>query len=140
MEKIETGWVLVDSNVLIDVLHNDPVWSEWSGTQLARVMREGKVAINPVIYAEVSAYYQTAREADSALNAAMFSRLPLPWEAAFLAGQAFREYRLRGGGKTNTLPDFFIGAHAQVGNLSLLTRDVRRYQSYFPEVRLITPD
>jgi Predicted nucleic acid-binding protein, contains PIN domain len=138
--KTNNELVLVDSNVLIDVIHADPVWAEWSAAQLERLSDLHELVINPIIYAEVSAYYQSRREADMALSESDYRRLPLPYEAAFEAGQAFREYRRRGGARSMPLPDFFIGAHAKVSSLTLLTRDTRRYRTYFPDIKLIAPD
>lgn len=140
MATIEQEFVLIDSNVLIDVIHADPVWLDWSASQLETVLRRGAAAINPIIYAEVSAYFATSGEADAVLPEADYRRLPLPYDASFLAGQAFREYRRKGGIRSTTLPDFFIGAHALTAGLILLTRDARRYRGYFPELRLIAPD
>ncbi len=140
MAKIERELVLIDSNVLIDVIHADPVWFGWSASHLEAVLQRAAAAINPIIYAEVSAYFATAGEADAVLPEADYRRLPLPYDAGFLAGQVFREYRRKGGARSTTLPDFFIGAHALTASLTLLTRDVRRYRSYFPELRLIAPE
>ncbi len=106
-------------------------------------MREGadrdEVAINPIIYAEIASGFATMAELDRHLGADAFRRLTLPYEAGFVAGRAFVEYRRRGGVRTSPLPDFYIGAHAAVAGLTLLTRDVRRYAGYFPKVRLISP-
>lgn len=136
---IKPELVLIDSNILIDVIHADPIWFDWSASQLEMVLRRRAAAINPIIYAEVSAYFATMDEADAVLPEADYHRLPLPYNASFLAGQAFREYRRKGGIRSTTLPDFFIGAHALTAGLTLLTRDARRYRSYFPELRLIAP-
>jgi len=132
--------ILVDSNVLIDVLNSDPVWGPWSASRLTEAADEETLAINPLIYAEVSLNYRSQAELDAALPASFYRRLPLPYEAGFLAGRAFLRYRRSGGTRRSPLPDFYIGAHAQVEGLSLLTRDAARYQSYFPDVRLIVPD
>lgn len=140
MVKIETATVLVDSNVLIDVLHPDPNWFAWSREQIERGLMAGSLAINPLIYAEVGAYFRTLAELDEALPETAYRRLALPWKAGFLAGQAFRDYRRQGGTRSSPLPDFYIGAHAQTTGLTLLTRDARRYRTYFPELRLIAPD
>lgn len=131
---------LVDSNVLIDVFSRESAWSEWSGQALTRAGDDGVVFVDPVIYAEVSVGFATSAECELAITAQGIERVPLPWPAAFLAGRAFRDYRRRGGTKRSPLPDFFIGAHAAVAGLSLLTRDPGRYRSYFPTVRLITPE
>ena len=131
--------VLVDSNVIIDVLTEDTAWSRWSSSALERCANEGALYINPIIYAEVSIRFDTIEELEAALPRDAFRRLDVPPEAAFLAGKAFLRYRKRGGSRTSTLPDFFIGAHAAVSNLRLLTRDDRRYRTYFPTVTFISP-
>src|SRR5215471_20033769 len=115
--------VLVDSNVLLDVLTEDPRWFAWSSDALAREAEEDVVAINPIIYAEVSIGFERIEDLDAALPATMMQRLPLPWPAAFLAGKCFVTYRRQGGAKVAPLPDFYIGAHASVSGMSLLTRD-----------------
>lgn len=130
---------LVDSNVLLDVLTEDPAWFEWSSTALARCAEDGPLAINPLVYAEVSIGFERIEELDEVLDAAGFLRLALPWEAAFLAGKCFLRYRRRGGTRTSTLPDFYIGAHALVEGLTLLTRDAARYRTYFPRLGLVAP-
>lgn len=91
--------VLVDSNVLLDVMTDDPTWGEWSSQQLARCADGGVLAINPLIYAEVSIGFQTREELDAAMPSAVFQRLALPWRAAFLAGKRFLDYRRRGGAR-----------------------------------------
>ena len=106
---------------------------------LAEAAERGPVVINPVIYGEVSTRYDTIEALDEALPRDFYVRAPLPWEAAFLATKAFRGYRARGGTKTSTLPHFFIGAHAAVTGMTLLTRDARRYRAYFPKLRIIAP-
>lgn len=131
--------ILVDSNVIIDVLTRNPLWLAWSETALSDAADSGDVGINPIIYAEIASGFTTISELDRHLGADAFRRLPLPYEAGFVAGRAFVEYRRRGGVRTSPLPDFYIGAHAAVSGLSLLTRDARRYASYFPKVRLISP-
>ena len=131
--------VLVDSNVLLDVLTEDPVWYERSSAALERCASESTLYLNPIIYAEVSIGFARIEDLEAALPDDMFRRLPLPLEAAFLAGKAFVRYRRRGGTRTSTLPDFFIGAHAAVSGLRLLTRDDRRYRSYFPRVEFVSP-
>jgi hypothetical protein len=130
---------LLDSNVLLDVLTADPEWSPWSGDALARAADDGEVVINPIIYAEVSIGFDRIEDLDEALPPATFRRLPLPWEAGFLAGKCFARYRRHGGARRSPLPDFYIGAHAAVGGFVLLTRDPDRYRSYFPKVRIIAP-
>jgi predicted nucleic acid-binding protein len=131
--------ILVDSNVIIDVLTKNPVWQAWSEAALSDAADRDEVAINPIIYAEIAAGFVTIGELDRGLGADAFRRLALPHEAGFVAGRAFVEYRRRGGRRTSPLPDFYIGAHAAVSGLSLLTRDARRYAGYFPKVQLISP-
>jgi predicted nucleic acid-binding protein len=131
--------VLVDSNVILDIVTEDPVWWRWSANTLAAASNHSRLIINPVIFAEISADFETIEELDAALPVEQFTREPIPFEAAFLAGRAFVAYRRRGGIRTSPLPDFFIGAHAAISGYQLLTRDARRYRSYFPDVHLITP-
>lgn len=130
---------LVDSNVILDVLTEDIRWYAWSTGALAQCANEGPLYIDPVIYAEVSIGFATIEEMETALPAESFPRLSIPPEAAFLAGKAFLRYRKQRGMKTAPLPDFFIGAHAAVAGLRLLTRDSRRYRTYFPTLELIAP-
>jgi len=129
----------VDSNVLLDVLEEDPTWYDWSSTQLQKAADRCSLIINPIIFAEVSVGFQRIEELDVVLPVDFFHRKPLPWEAAFLAGKCFIRYRKLGGTKLSPLPDFFIGAHAAVSGLTLLTRDAARYRTYFPSLKLITP-
>jgi len=131
--------VLVDSNILLDIATSDPNWSDWSGRALAECAEHATLAINPIIYAEVSIAYTTIEALDAALPTALYHREPLPWEAGFLAGKCFLLYRRRGGQRSSPLPDFYIGAHAAVGQLALLTRDAARYRSYFPRVEILAP-
>lgn len=130
---------LVDTNVLLDVFTEDPAWFEWSSTALAEAAEAGPLWVNPLIYAEVSVRFSRIEDLEEALPASEFGRAQLPWEAAFLAGKAFVQYRRSGGTKASTLPDFYIGAHSAVADLALLSRDGGRYRSYFPSVRLISP-
>ena len=130
---------LVDSNVILDVLTEDTRWYAWSSNALAQCADEGSLHINPIIYAEVSISVVTIEEMEEVLPAEAFPRLPIPLEAAFLAGKAFLRYRTRKGTKITPLPDFFIGAHAAVAELRLLTRDSRRYRTYFPSIEIIAP-
>jgi len=132
--------VLVDTSVLVDVATDDATWSDWSATALARAIDKDGVAVNPIVFAEFSLAYANERDAEGALSELRVVRLDLPWGAAFLAGKAFALYRARGGQKGAPLPDFFIGAHAAVAGLSLLTRDARRIREYFPRVKLIAPE
>lgn len=130
---------LVDTNVLLDIFAEDPVWRSWSEQCLAEALLEGDVGINPVIYAEASLAFHRAETLDAELEALQIIRLGLPYEAAFLAGRAFFRYRRAGGARSSPLPDFFIGAHAEVAGRILLTRDVARYRTYFPTVPLRAP-
>ena len=131
--------VLVDSNVLLDILTEDPAWGMWSEETLAHCADTGLLVINPIIYAEVSVRFDRIEDLDEALPPAVFQRLPLPWEAAFLAGKSFLAYRKRGGRKRSPLPDFYIGAHVAIAGMPLLTSDVARFQTSFPTVQLIAP-
>ncbi len=132
--------ILVDSNILLDVLTEDTVWFTWSAQNLERAANEARLVINPIVYAEVSTRYSRIEDLEAALPKTMFDREALPYEAAFLAGKAFLVYRKQGGLRRSPLPDFFIGAHAAVAGYELITRDSRRYRSYFPKLRLIAPD
>jgi predicted nucleic acid-binding protein len=131
--------VLVDSNVILDIVTEDPRWSEWSSSNLAQHAETGLLVINPIIYAEVSVGFQRIEDLDDILPTDSFRRDPLPWEAAFLAGKCFLAYRRRGGARRSPLPDFYIGAHAAVAGLPLLTRDPRRYRTYFPSLQILSP-
>lgn len=130
---------LLDSNVLLDVLTDDPNWRDWSGERLAECTDRGILVINPIIYAEVSIGFQRIEELEEALPAHTFRRDPLPWEGAFLAGKAFLVYRRSRGRRTTPLPDFHIGAHAAVAGLTLVTRDPARYRTYFPKLPILAP-
>jgi predicted nucleic acid-binding protein len=130
---------LVDSNVILDVLTEDDGWLDWSSSRLAESANAGMLVINPIIYAEVSARFERIEELDDALPADYYRRVPLPWEAAFLAGQCFVRYKRRGGNRRAPMPDFYIGAHAALSGLTLLTRDARRYRDYFPTLRIVAP-
>ncbi len=132
--------MLVDTNVLVDVLENDPEWAEWSSAQLRAQAQIHRLFINPVIYAELSLTFSTVEALDEVLVTLQIPVMEVPKPALFLAGKAFVKYRRQGGTKTSVLPDFFIGAHAAVAGLPLLTRDVRRYAGYFPTVPLISPE
>lgn len=131
---------LVDSNVILDLVTDDPHWSEWSAEALARAADESALAINPLIFAEVSIGFETVEELEQLLPADEFTHLDLPYEAAFLAGKAFLTYKRRGGSRSAPLADFYIGAHAAISGLRLLTRDPRRYRTYFPTVDVIAPE
>lgn len=130
---------LVDTNVLLDLLSYDEKWLPWSTEALAQAADAGPLVINPVIFAEVSVRFSRIEDLEEALPPSHFVRAPLPWPAAFLAGKCFVQYRKQGGTKRSPLPDFFIGAHAAVSRLRLLTRDAARYRSYFPTVDLLAP-
>jgi predicted nucleic acid-binding protein len=134
------GATLVDSNVVLDVLTGDPVWGRWSAIRLTEAVEQGPILINQIVYGEVSHGFTTIEDLDAELTPDRFVRANVPWDAAFLAARCFRTYRARGGTRTSTLPDFLIGAHAAVLGLTLLTRDATRYRTYFPTVRLVTPD
>lgn len=132
--------VLVDSNVLLDVLTQDRVWFEWSSGALAAAADENRLAINPLVYAEVSIGFERTDELDESLPPDTFVRLQLPWPAAFLAGKCFLAYRRAGGERRSPLPAFYIGAHAAIEGMPLLTRDAARYRSYLPRLSLIAPN
>ena len=131
--------ILVDSCVVIDVLENDPKWADWSQRQLESAAIKHALAINAVIYAEISIGFDRIEQVDAMLNRIQITVEDMPREALFLAGKAFQRYKARGGTRTSTLPDFFIGAHAAVLGIALLTRDARRYTDYFPNLELIVP-
>jgi len=131
--------ILVDSNVLLDLFTEDAEWEGWSEAMLSDLARCSQLAINPIIYSELSAHFDSIEELDAALPANWIRREPLPWDAAFLAGRCFLKYRRRGGTRRSPLPDFYIGAHASVAGLTLLTRHARRYRTYFPKLKLIAP-
>jgi predicted nucleic acid-binding protein len=129
---------LVDTNVLLDIFTQDEEWLDWSGAMLAEAALRGPIFVNPLIYAEAAAHFSQMEDLDEALPAAYYRRVPLPWEAAYLAGRCFVDYRRRGGTRRSPMPDFYIGAHAAVADLTLLTRDPA-YSTYFPRLRLIAP-
>ncbi len=131
--------IFVDSNILLDIWAPDPVWAPWSQTMLRRMAVQDQLVINPIIYAEISIQYSVQFVVDTLLKEMGILVLDLPNDASFMAGKAFRQYRKQGGPRTNVLPDFFIGAHAAVLGATLLTRDTRRYSTYFPSIPLITP-
>lgn len=131
---------LVDTNVLLDVVTDDPVWADWSIEQLEAAALRGPLLINDVVYAELAVRYERIERLDAFLSEAGIDMAALPRAALFLAGKVFQKYRKVGGSRTGVLPDFFIGAHAAVDRLDLLTRDTARYRTYFPTVKLITPD
>ena len=129
--------VLVDSNVILDVVTEDVKWYDWSAAQLERLAERHLLIINPIVYSEVSIGFERIEDLDRAMPADFFRREPLPWEAGFLAGKCFLKYRKSGGARRSPPPDFYIGAHAAISGLSLLTRDAGRYQTYFPKLTLI---
>ena len=131
--------ILVDSNVILDIATEDKDWFRWSSETLSNCAETHTLVINPIIYAEVSIGFDRIEDVEMVLPTGFFRRDSIPWEAAFLAGKCFVTYRRRGGKKSSTLPDFFIGAHATVAHIPLLTRDVSRYRTYFPKLRLIAP-
>jgi predicted nucleic acid-binding protein len=131
--------VLIDSNVLLDLMTEDPRWFSWSANALANAAESLRLVINPIIYAEVSIRYSQIEDLDAALPKAMIDREPIPYEAGFLAGKAFRVYRRRGGTKRFTLQTF-SSAHASIAGYSLLTRDANRYRTYFLKLVLIAPN
>ena len=130
---------LVDTNVLLDLVTDDPDWSEWSLARLEEAALSGPVLINDAVYAETSIRYERIEDLDAMLTQAMIEVAPMSRPALFLAGKVFRQYRAAGGTRTGVLPDFFIGAHAAVEGWPLLTRDTGRYRSYFPKITLIAP-
>jgi predicted nucleic acid-binding protein len=131
--------MLVDSSVILDIVTEDPVWAQWSEGALARARDDGMLAINPIVYAEVSTGFDRIEDLDDVIPADDFRREVLPYEAGFVAAKAYLAYRRRGGQKRSLLPDFYVGAHAAVRGYQLLTRDAARYRTYFPTVTLITP-
>jgi predicted nucleic acid-binding protein len=131
---------LIDTNVLLDWAKDDPSWADWSISQVRAASLQGPLFINDVIYAELAAQYALKQDLDAFVADAELERQVIPEAALFLAGKAFLQYRRNGGHRTGVLPDFFIGAHAAVLDLPLLTRDARRYRTYFPTVELISPN
>lgn len=132
--------LLVDTNVLVDVLQDDQQWAEWSIGQLRAQSQVEVLSINPVIYSELSLMFESIEALDEALAVMQLGFCELPRAALFLAGKAFIRYRREGGANQNVLADFFIGAHAAVAACRILTRDPRRYRTYFPSVELVTPE
>jgi predicted nucleic acid-binding protein len=131
--------ILIDTNVLLDVLQDDPQWAPWSQGQLETAALTDRLVINPVIYSELSMAFARIEELERVIKDTGLTVEPIPREALFLAGKVFLDYRRRQGSKQGVLPDFYIGAHAAVSKYSILTRDVGRYRSYFPTVRIIAP-
>jgi predicted nucleic acid-binding protein len=131
--------ILFDTNVLLDIATADPVWLVWSENQFRTAASQGPILINPIIYAELAPAFGSEADLEKWLDPAVFQRLPLPYAAGWLASEAFLKYRRSGGAKTSPLPDFYIGAHAEVEKWTLVTRDGARYRTYFPNVQIITP-
>ncbi|MDP9838796.1 putative nucleic acid-binding protein [Neorhizobium huautlense] len=131
---------LVDTNVLLDLVTGDPVWADWSIEQLENASLRGPLLINDIIYAELAVRYDRIEDLDAFIDAAHLVLTPVPRAALFLAGKVFTQYRRAGGSRTGMLPDFLIGAQAAVQKIPVMTRDIGRYRSYFPTVKLITPD
>lgn len=131
---------LIDTNVLLDLATDDPAWADWSVRQLDAAAVKGRLVINDVVYAELSVGFERIEELDDLLDEAGVTLEEIPREALFLAGKAFRRYRAAGGSRMGVLPDFFIGAHAAVLGLPLLTRDAKRYRTYFPSVVMVRPE
>jgi len=132
--------MLIDSNVLIDIFARDREWYDWSAAAFAQYIDQTPLIVNEIVYTEVSVRIETEAEMNAALADLGISFERIPQGALFLAGKAFRRYRQAGGTRNAVLADFFIGAHASVADIPILTRDLRRYRSYFPDVRLITPE
>jgi predicted nucleic acid-binding protein len=132
--------IFVDTNVLVDVLSNEPQWADWSIHQLRMQSKIHVLSINPIIYAELSSAFTKIEDLENVVKTMQLKMIQIPRPALFLAAKAFHLYRKRGGVKHNVLGDFFIGAHAAVNQVPILTRDTQRYQTYFPTVRLITPN
>ena len=131
--------LLVDSNVILDIFLDDPNWADWSESALAEYSVDTDLYINSIVYTEVSIGFEKIEELQSALNKSGFQMLEIPKEALFLAGKAFLKYRRGRGIKSSILPDFYIGAQAAILDMELITRDVSRYRTYFPSVRMISP-
>ena len=130
---------LVDTNVLLDLVTNDPHWADWSISQLETWSLRGPLVINDVVYSELAVRYERIEDLDAFVEEARLEIAPMPREALFLAGKVFTQYRRAGGSRTGVLPDFFVGAHAAVADQPVLTRDVGRFRTYFPSLVLITP-
>ncbi|MBZ9605051.1 type II toxin-antitoxin system VapC family toxin [Phyllobacterium chamaecytisi] len=131
--------ILIDTNVLLDPVTDDPNWADWSIAQLEAASLRGPLLINDVVYAELAVRYGRIEKLEAFVDEAGLEIAPIPRAALFLAGKVFTQYRKLGGSRTGVLPDFFIGAQAAVSQLTLLTRDVGRYRTYFPSLTLITP-
>ena len=132
--------ILVDTNVLVDLVTDDPLWGEWSQRQLDRAAAQDELAINDIVYAELSVGYPRIEELDAMIREVGLVTAAIPRVALFLAGKAFQRYRSAGGRRTGVLPDFFLGAHAVISDCVLITRDAARYRTYFPGIVLIAPN
>jgi len=132
--------ILVDTNVLLDLVTDDPDWAGWSQQQLDHAAARDDLTINDIVYAELSIGYERMEELDAMIQTAGLAIAAIPRPALFLAGKAFQRYRSAGGRKTGVLPDFFVGAHAVIADAALITRDAARYRSYFPGIALIAPN
>ena len=132
--------ILVDTNVLVDLVTDDPLWGEWSQRQLDRAAAQDELAINDIVYAELSVGYSRIEELDAMIREVGLVTAAIPRVALFLAGKAFQRYRSAGGRRTGVLPDFFLGAHAVISDCVLITRDAARYRTYFPGIVLIAPN
>ena len=131
--------VMVDSNVILDIVTEDATWFRWSAAKLESLAETHLLVINPIIYSEVSIGFDRMEDLDAVLPPEFYRREPLPWEAGFLAGKCFVKYRRSGGARRSPFPDFYIGAHAAVRGIPLVTRDPRRYRRYFPRLTLVAP-
>ena len=132
--------ILVDTNVLVDIVSDDPIWAKWSEQRLMIAAAQDELAINDIVYAELSVRYAAIEELDAMIRDAGVVNAPIPRPALFLAGKAFQRYRTAGGRRTGVLPDFFLGAHAVISDSALITRDAARYRTYFPGIALIAPN
>ena len=131
--------MLFDTNVLLDIATADETWLAWSEGPFRTTAAQGPISINPIIYAELAPAFSSPEDLDHWLDPALFQRLPLPYSAGWLAAQAYLKYRTSGGTRSSPLPDFYIGAHAESEGMTLVTRDVTRYRTYFPNLRLVAP-
>ena len=130
---------LIDTNVFLDVVEERPEWFAWGSRKVFEARIDGNVVVNPIIYAEISLHFSTIEALEEALPENSFKRFQLPWDAGFLAGRCFLQYRRKGGERRSPLPDFYIGAHAALGGMILMTRDSTRYRTYFPKLKMIEP-
>lgn len=131
---------LIDTNIIIDVVTSDPQWSSWSSDTLADCANRGRLVINPIIFAELAVGFDRIEDLEAALPEPDWERSPLPYAAGFLAGRCFLQYRRRGGARLRPLPDFYVGAHAAVEGLTIVTRDAARFRTYFPHVEVVAPE